>query len=54
MQNRNTLHKIVLQEWNRLTVNTDSECDHFDQKTREAIKKGNKMLTDTFIDELNS
>lgn len=51
-QNRNKLHLAVLKDWNQLTVNPDSDRTEFDQPTREGIKKGNRMITDDFIDEM--
>lgn len=52
-QNRNKLHLAILSEWNRLTVNSFSKRKTFDQETRQGIKKGNKQITDKFIDSLN-
>jgi hypothetical protein len=43
---RNTLHRFVLQHWNRLTVDRSFHRNPFTAEQREAIKKGNKRLTD--------
>jgi len=52
-QNRNLLHYEVLRLWNKLTVDKEAERTAFDDNQRIAIKKGNKLITNDFIDKLN-
>ncbi len=52
-QNRNHLHKIILQGWNKLTVNPDSPRRELNYETRQKIKASNKLINDSFIDSLN-
>lgn len=52
-QNRNKLHKVILELWNKLSVNSDSKRIDFSQSDCEKIKKGNKLIDDKFISKLN-
>ncbi len=52
-QNRNRLHLDVLRIWNRLTVDNEANRTKFDEKQYNAIKKGNKLITDEYIKKLN-
>lgn len=52
-QNRNRLHKVVLYWWNRLTVDETNQRGNFTEKEVEAIKKGNKTLTNEDISALD-
>lgn len=52
-QNRNHLHKFILQKWNRLTVENNSARETINQDTAEAIMKGNKLITMEDVKALN-
>ena len=52
-QSRNLLHKFILKEWNKLTVDDNSSREAFSLLEIEAIKKGNKSLTDLDIQSMN-
>lgn len=52
-KNRNQLHKVVLYWWNRLTVDETNQRGNFTEKEVEAIKKGNKDLTNEFVSTLD-
>lgn len=43
-QNRNLLHREILLNWNRITVNTNSSATWTEERVRE-VMKGNKLLT---------
>lgn len=53
IQNRNHLHLNVLHIWNRLTVDKSNERKVFENKHIEAIKKGNKLITEDYARNLN-
>lgn len=50
-QNRNKLAKDFLLAWNRNTAGASNRTE-LDANTREAIKRGNKLITDADIDQL--
>ncbi len=52
-QNRNKLHRIILQEWNKRTINKFSPRVTLDAATKELIKKSNRLIDDAFCDQLN-
>ncbi|MDL2311889.1 protein rep [Bacteroidales bacterium OttesenSCG-928-B11] len=52
-RNRDKLHKVIFESWNRLTVDSNSHRKLFDDKEIESIKKGNKLFDDDFISKLN-
>jgi len=52
-QSRNTLHRWILKKWNRLTVNEYSNRPEFNKEEIEGIKKGNTLITDEDIKEIN-
>ena len=52
-ENRNRLHLTVLKLWNRLTVDVNANRTEFNDVQREAIKKGNKLVSSELFDELN-
>jgi hypothetical protein len=52
-QNRNHLHKFIMQKWNRLTIDENSDRETIDDETAEAIMKGNKLFTIQKVKELN-
>ena len=45
IQNRNELHKFILQKWNHLTINKDSKSEFFKMDAIEKIFKSNSSLT---------
>ncbi len=52
--NRDLLHKLILKEWNRITVEPGMEPEPLSEKRIKAIKKGNKTLTEAEIKALDS
>jgi hypothetical protein len=52
-QNRNHLHREILLKWNELTTDKTSKRSTFEASELEAIKKGNKTLTDLELNLLN-
>lgn len=46
MQNRNHLHRHLLLNWNRLTIDEKAKRVEFNESDFVSIKKGNKLLTD--------
>lgn len=52
-RNRNRLHRLILKEWNKRTVNSYSSRTSFDESTIELIKKSNSMLTTEDVLEMN-
>jgi hypothetical protein len=52
-QNRNLLHLNVLRLWNKLTVDKNSERTYFAENQRVAIKAGNRLITDEYLDKLH-
>lgn len=52
-KNRNTLHRAILKIWNRLTINNLSTREAFTDEEKEAILKGNNMLTMADVNALN-
>lgn len=51
-QNRNNLHREILLKWNELTVDLNSKRT-FTDSDKEAIKKGNKTITDIDVNSLD-
>lgn len=51
-RNRDKLHKVIFELWNRLTVDSNSHRKLFDNEEIEAIKKGNKLFDDDFVSKL--
>ena len=51
-QNRNVLHKNILLYWNKNTVNKCNLRTLFTDDVRSKIKKGNKLIDDDFINQL--
>jgi len=52
-QNRNKLHQVILEEWNQRTINQFSTRETLDTKTKELIKKSNRLIDDEFCSRLN-
>ncbi len=52
-QNRNKLHQVILEEWNKRTINKYSTRLTLDQKTKDLIKKSNRSIDDDFCSRLN-
>ena len=52
-QNRNRLHQFILTAWNKLTVDPKAQRTEFAPSDLEAIRKGNKLLTDADMQALN-
>jgi len=52
-QNRNRLHLDIMRLWNRLTVDKSNERVQFTENQIKAIKKGNKLMDDVFVNKLN-
>lgn len=53
IQNRNRLHRELLMNWNRLTVDECNRRVKFSETDVAAIRKGNKLLTDADVNEMN-
>lgn len=53
MRNRNTLHRLILKEWNRLTVNPDSTRKHFSDDVKAAIIKSNRSFDESYVNSLD-
>lgn len=51
-KNRNLLHYKIFKQWNRMTVNVDSDRVEFTEKHIESIKVGNSLFTDSFVKRL--
>lgn len=52
-QNRNILHKEIMRIWNRLTVDKENKREPFTEYEIESIKKGNKLLDNDYVGDLN-
>jgi len=52
-RNRNTLHRLILQEWNRRTENRASSRQSLDARAIQQIKKSNRDFSDDFVKSLN-
>jgi hypothetical protein len=52
-QNRNRLHKLILKEWNRRTVNRDNPRTAFDDVAINSIKRSNRLFDDDFVKGLD-
>ena len=52
-QNRNKLHKYILQQWNRMTFNPYNPRDGFSDEVNFKIRKSNKLLTYNDVSKLN-
>lgn len=50
---RNLLHYEIFREWNRLTVNSESERLEFTDYQIQKILKGNKLFTEDYVKALN-
>jgi hypothetical protein len=51
-KNRNLLHSKIFKQWNRMTVNEDSERKEFTKHQIESIKVGNSLFTDNYVKRL--
>lgn len=52
-QNRNQLHRQILIDWNHITCDARNKSHELTEKVRFAIKKGNKLLTDSDLNQLS-
>lgn len=52
-KNRNKVHKMILLEWNKYTIDHDNKRTPFNQNEIEGIMKGNSLLKDSDIKKLN-
>lgn len=52
LQNRNRLHKAILLRWNKITTGS-SKRSILSDEARESIKKGNRLITDSDVDEID-
>ncbi len=53
LQNRNRLHRELLMNWNRLTVDSDNCRSVFSETDIAGIRKGNKLITEDDVNEMN-
>jgi len=53
MQNRNHIHRDLLMNWNRLTVDKRNPRKQFSETDTAAILKGNKLLTAADVAQMN-
>lgn len=52
-QNRNRLHRLILKEWNKRSINQYSGRTGFDRTVIDSIRRSNKLLTDSDVDSLD-
>lgn len=52
-RNRNQVHRLILKEWNKRTVNQDNPRKSFTRETIDKIKKSNRSFTEDFVLSLN-
>jgi len=52
-QNRNRVHKMILGEWNRRTINLDSKRSELSLTAKDGLKRSNKLIDDEFVNRID-
>ncbi|MCX6250745.1 MAG: hypothetical protein NTX61_08335 [Bacteroidetes bacterium] len=52
-QNRNRVHRLILKEWNRRTVNRDNPREAFTETAIDSILKSNRTINRNYVKDLN-